>query len=323
MGYHITEQVQKFLDTVPFGKNPITQYSFVGPAGCGKTELAALIHKRLGLPPESYMRFVCSKDTTIYDLMLERSAKDGNVFDYEQRFLQLMQRPSVIVLDELPLAPADVAAALNSVLDQDRCWTAPDGRVFKRHEKCHIILTSNPASYAGVKKQHGGFVDRFPTLAMDYADDEAKILLESYPSVGEDLAQRLVKFAELVRNAIRSQNISTVVSTRGLLSIGAMVENGAEPISAIRMAVKVEDGEAELVNQLARLALGASVVVDKKTGEKTIDVMAAIKEEKKRMEETIKAVQERADALEKRVNSYTEAFRKAVEASAAAAAKKA
>lgn len=290
--YQPTPDLTAFLKATVLGKKPMMEIAIEGEPGCGKTLATRYIHKERGLSNETYLRLVCTKETTFQDFTVEKSIKDGDIVELESKFLQLLSVPSTIVVDEYGLAQPDVLAGLNSMLDYDKSITLPNGKTYVRHPECIIVFTSNPRSYAGTKRQHGGFLDRLPTLQLGYAKDEHKILKAKFPDVESEILARLVKFAQLMRNAKVTKGLQAVCSTRGLETMSNMIMNGATLDQAVSAAIKPSPDEENTVNELCKLALNAEIVKNETTGEDEISLLAGVKKELKSKEEELKTTKD-------------------------------
>lgn len=300
-----TKEVEDFFSSTLLGKVPVTEVALEGEPGCGKTLATRWLAAQLGVE-DKYMRFVCTKETSFIDFTTEKVIQKGNIVQKDSMFIQLVQEPSLICVDECYLAQPDVMAGLNSLLDFDRSITLPDGRVVKRHEKNFIVFTSNPKSYAGVKRQHGGFLDRLPTLLMGYLDTRSEVSLihNAYPDVPKDNIAKLVKLAQFIRQGKGTRTMSTVCSTRGLLSMAQLMTNGATLELAVRSTLKVPEEEKNVINELMGKALGAEIIRNETTGEDEIILNAKLEKElvevkaqSKKFEEECKQWQEKAKAM--------------------------
>lgn len=315
MKYFVSKDVKEFLDaTVLNVTHKITDISVVGEAGCGKTEMVRrAIAEPLNLP---FYRMVCSRDMAMSDFLIEKTAKDGTVYEKTQRFCEMLQIPSVILVDEYMLAPADVMGGLNSLLDQDRSIELPNKQVIKRHPDNIIVMCSNPSSYAGAKKQHGGFVDRMPTLEMTYSPNEYEIIKDRFNGIDETIVVQLTTFAEHIRNAKKSAS-SLTLSTRGLLLMAQMMSNGATWQTAVRAVVRPKADELEAVNQVAALIFGAKLEPAKRGSKGVLDIHTKLKTENEELAAALQKIREKVkeidsgyQAMEKNVEAVSKAYKK-------------
>lgn len=296
--YQLSESAKNFLNSTLLGKNPIKSVALEGPAGCGKTSLAEYVHEKLGARSREFFRFVCSKNTTTRDLLLDKTVTKGTITEIMQKFLEVYTKGGVILLDEWRLAPADVIAALVAMFDHANEWTSPDGRIFNRHKDCFVLFASNPTTYAGVKRQHEGFFDRLPTLNMGYPDDEQGILEEEFPNGDKALMAQLVEFARHVRSAHQAKGVTTIVSTRGLISILTMIDNGANLEDALQYSIKIVPDDMAIISDLSKLVFNLKPIEVSK-GKFVLDVLKDTAKQLKEARDSAKHAQEQAAASKK------------------------
>jgi MoxR-like ATPase len=128
-------------------------------------------------------------------------------------FTQSIRRPgTVILLDELMIAPPGTAAFFQTVLD-DKRLTLPSGEVVPFAQGVVVIVADNSAGYgdetgvyAGVQSANAALVDRCARLiVVDYlsADLEA-LALHKHTSAPLAACKRLADFAAVVRTAAKA-----------------------------------------------------------------------------------------------------------------------
>ena len=300
--YIISKEAQAFLNaTVLAPKNKIETVALVGPAGCGKTSLVFEVAQQLNTKPSHVVTLMCSKDVTVHDISTSKTVEDGNVKEIVSPVLENMCRDnSVTYLDEFMSLPADVAVHLNSMLDHRKEVTLPNGKTYKRGKQAIVFLSSNPIGYAGVKRQHGGFMDRFPTLKMGYIDGEDKLLQSAFPNVPKPDTMRLAQFAKLIRTSQRTKESRTECSTRSLLMMCNMIENGCDMSTALHACLNVPQDEFAAVAEMAKLAMGAEVFKDDK-GDETIDLFAEKDKKNKTLETELKTANETIAGLNDKI----------------------
>lgn len=310
--FRLTQQADSFIKATLLGTNPIKSVALEGPAGCGKTSLAEHVHAHLKMKPGQFFRYVCSKTTTINDLLLDRTAKDGSVIEIMQKFLKVYTEGGVILVDEWRLAPADVIATMVGMFDHAQRWESPDGRVFNRHKDCYVIFASNPVTYAGVKRQHEGFFDRLPTLNLGYSEHEYDIVTEAFPECDKELVAKLVEFAKHVRAGAATKGLTTIVSTRGLLTIMEMVGNGTQVLEAIQFTLKIAPEEQAVIGDLIKLVFNCKPTQDG-DGKFILDLVKSSRDEVAKHKKAAENANATKDAVQKR---YDDMIKKLQEAAA-------
>ena len=214
----------------------------IGPTGTGKTELVMLACKRLGIE-------CCVYDMgSMYDpiaglLGVHRLQKGGeSVFDYA-KFTQDIQKPCVILLDELSRAPVTTNNILFPCLDSRRMLPVEiaggdDMRSIAIHPECTFIATANiGAEYTGTMSMDRALVNRFFPMELDYMpkNNEVSVLVER-TDVDTDSARKIVEVADAVRSLYRKQEISVSLSTRETLLASNLVADGWDVLTAMQLS---------------------------------------------------------------------------------------
>lgn len=234
----------------------------IGPSGSGKTELVMLACRKLGLSCSVYDM------GSMYDpvaglLGVHRLQKGGeSIFDYA-KFTQDIQKPGVVLLDELSRAPVTTNNILFPCLDSRRMlpveMAGGDGmRSIAVHPDCVFIATANVgAEYTGTMSMDRALVGRFFPLELDYmpCTEEAKVLSNRCNIKANDAAN-IVAVAETVRNLYAKQELSCSISTRETLMAGRLVSDGWTALEAMELTFlplfegTKTDGERSIVSKI-------------------------------------------------------------------------
>ena len=213
----------------------------VGPSGTGKTELVLLACKKLGLECSVYDM------GSMYDpvsglLGVHRLQKGGeSVFDYA-KFTQDIQKPGVILLDELSRAPVTTNNILFPCLDSRRMLPVEmaggdELRSIPVHPDCVFVATANVgAEYTGTMSLDRALVGRFFPLELDYMplDSEVKVLTKRCGITPAD-AENIANVALTIRNLYGKQEISCTISTRETLAAARLVADGWTSLEAMEL----------------------------------------------------------------------------------------
>lgn len=234
----------------------------IGPSGSGKTELVMLACRKLGIDCSVYDM------GSMYDpvaglLGVHRLQQGGvSVFDYA-KFTQDIQKPGVVLLDELSRAPVTTNNILFPCLDSRRSlpveMAGGDGmRSIAVHPDCVFIATANVgAEYTGTMSLDRALVGRFFPLELDYmpCTEEAKVLAKRCGINPQDAAN-IVAVAETVRSLYAKQEISCSISTRETLQAGQLVSDGWTALEAMELTFlplfegSKTDGERSIVSKI-------------------------------------------------------------------------
>jgi len=234
----------------------------IGPSGSGKTELIMLACRKLGLECSVYDM------GSMYDpvaglLGVHRLQKGGeSIFDYA-KFTQDIQKPGVVLLDELSRAPVTTNNILFPCLDSRRMLPVEMAggdsmRAIKVHPDCVFIATANVgAEYTGTMSMDRALVGRFFPLELDYmpCTEEAKVLVSRNNISAQDAAN-IVAVAETIRNLYAKQELSCSISTRETLMAGRLVADGWTALDAMELTFlplfegTKTDGERSIVSKI-------------------------------------------------------------------------
>ena len=215
-----------------------TATMLTGPSGCGKTELVSLVARKLGME-------VCIYNMgTMIDpisglLGVHRLVQGGSVFDYA-KFTQDIQKPCIILLDELSRAPLSCNNILLLCLDSSRELPVDiaggnGARNIKVHPDCVFIATANIGSeYTGTSQMDRALVDRFFMAEIEYMDTDSEVkVLSKRCGIEDKDAKIIVETARTVRNLFSKGEVSNTLSTRETLGAGRMVADGWSVLEAM------------------------------------------------------------------------------------------
>ena len=237
-GFHIAEKDWYLL--VRNIKSKVNTL-MVGPSGTGKTELVLLACRKLGLDCHVYDM------GSMYDpvsglLGVHRLQKGGeSVFDYA-KFTQDIQKPGVILLDELSRAPVTTNNILFPCLDSRRMLPVEmaggdEMRAIKVHPECVFIATANVgAEYTGTMSMDRALVGRFFPLELDYMPSDCEALvLQKRSGIQKADAENIVSVSQTVRSLYLKQEISCTISTRETLAAARLVSDGWTALEAMEL----------------------------------------------------------------------------------------
>lgn len=234
-GFYIEERNWNFLV-----RNIIKHINtiLIGPTGTGKTEIVQRICDTLGISCHVYD--MGSMQDPLTDLLGSHRLENGSsIFDYA-KFVSDIQQPGVILLDELSRAPLTANNILFPCLDSRRTLPveiadSKSDRVIKVHPECTFVATANIGSeYTGTQEIDSALLNRFLPLQLDYLpkDIEAKVLIKR-TGIDAKTAEKLINFANKVRENYMTGALSKSVSTRETLACAELVVDGFAPIDAI------------------------------------------------------------------------------------------
>lgn len=203
----------------------------IGPTGCGKTSCVKEACDRLG--KELYVFDMGSMIDPVSSLLGVHRLEDGkSKFDFAE-FTKAIQKPCVILLDELSRAPLTTNNVLFPCLDDRRklsieIASSGDTREIKVHPECCFIATANIGSeYTGTNTIDRALMNRFLPLELNYIPGAEEIkVLSKRKGVSNEVATMIVKIANNIRSLAKKQEISSSLSIRETLMVADLVSDG-------------------------------------------------------------------------------------------------
>ncbi len=244
----------------------------VGPTGSGKSTKARLFHQKmcrtLGREIPLYrINFSSGFDEASFIGHREvREVNGASITTFVYGILPIAMgatgRPGTLIIEELDAARG-VHFHLHSVLENPSMLIIGDnnGEVVEGHPDFRIIATSNTAGrgdetglYSETHQLNAAFNDRWLTFECPYPEDEWEIY---EPSVGEDRAKKMEKFATLVRERINEGELMTTMSVRRIETFSELAPQWglAHAFQHVILSGHVED-EQTILTEIAHKVFG-------------------------------------------------------------------
>ena len=142
-----------------------------------------------------------------------------------------LQRPIALVFDEYDAGQPDVMFVIQRMLEREGRLTLLDqSRVIEPHSAFRIFATSNTVGlgnsnglYQGTQLVNHGQMDRWDIVAaLNYLEPaaEERILLAKVPELAAPISQEMIALANLTRKGFEAGDLSTLMSTRTLITWG-------------------------------------------------------------------------------------------------------
>lgn len=142
-----------------------------------------------------------------------------------------LQRPVALILDEYDAGQPDVMFVIQRMLEREGRLTLLDqNRVIEPNLAFRIFATSNTVGlgnwnglYQGTQLLNHGQMDRWDIVAaLNYLEpkEEAAIVAAKIPELPTELIDSMVALANLTRQSFESGDLSTLMSTRTLITWG-------------------------------------------------------------------------------------------------------
>ena len=209
----------------------------IGPKGTGKTSLVMeyAIQKSKKLESINF-----SLRTRESHLIGTKSLVEGNIGFDEGVLIKSMKEGSILYLDELNAAEADVLLRLDEALDDRRqiILKESDGQVIKADDSWFTIATINPLTHVGTKELPPQLLSRFPVrIRLDYPpeDVEYKIIKKHVKNPHEAEVLQGIKLANTLRQASAVEELYYSPSIRETIAYAKLLEGGASPKEAAKI----------------------------------------------------------------------------------------
>jgi MoxR-like ATPase len=215
-----------------------------GPAGQGKSELAYIAARTLGLTLEAF-NFGAMSEPRASLIGNTHFNKEKGTWFAESRFVRTVQQANgCALLDEINRAGPAAYNILLPLLDRqgylalDESETSP---IIKKGERATFIATANLGSeYSGTEALDVALEDRFDVVIdveFPPKEPEMKILMGRYPQLKTAVASKLVDFANDQRTMKLQGDFTRHVSTRMLLAVAKQIVNGISIKDALKFCV--------------------------------------------------------------------------------------
>lgn len=221
----------KVLKRLSVGKQNVM---LVGPAGCGKTTLAAHLAKALSV---EYSELSCSGGLSEWQLIGRREPEGDTLVYRTPEFVKRFENGGLMLLDELDASDANVLAVIQSALANGHLclparWEQP---MAIRHPRFYLICAANTYGrgadrmYVGRNQLDAALLDRFgggcKVISMDYDRERETELCPD---------ETIRNWAWSVREKIQAAKMQRVMSTRFLEDAYALVHGAEVPFEEVK-----------------------------------------------------------------------------------------
>ncbi|MFL6488863.1 MAG: AAA family ATPase [Nitrososphaera sp.] len=202
----------------------------IGPKGTGKTTLV----RRFGSEMKKELDSVnFSLRTRESHLVGSRTLNKGEINFVEGVLVKSMRSGTLLYLDELNAAEADVLLRLDEALDDRRqlVLKEAEGQIVKATDDWFVIATINPLSHVGTKELPPQLLSRFPVrMRLDYPPENIELDIVSRHVIIDDLQVREVKhaiqLAKTLREAAAVEELYYSPSIRETIAFAKMLKTG-------------------------------------------------------------------------------------------------
>lgn len=238
-----------------------TNVWLVGPGGSGKTTLPEQFCAFTGRP---FVKIGFTKQTEVGEVVGNTGFRDGKTTWEDGALIAAMRRPGTVILfDELTIAPAGVQAIVQGVTDDHRSYTIhATGEVVKAAPGVVFVVADNTngcgdetGQYAGTNQSNAALVNRFKRMIrVDYMSRGQEVAaLVNHTRVSEAAAGHVVDFFSRARKLPDMEG--AVLSLRQMTGFVNTVKDGFSSKMAFEVAIlnKLASTERAVIEALATL----------------------------------------------------------------------
>jgi nitric oxide reductase NorQ protein len=206
-----------------------------GPTGCGKTRFVQHMAYKLGRP---LITVACHEDLTASDLVGRYLLKGDDTVWADGPLTLGVKHGAIVYLDEIVEARKDTTVIIHPLSDDRRLLPIEKkGQVIEAVDEFLLVISYNPGYQSVLKDLKQSTKQRFMAIEFSYPPREIEArVIEHEAGVDKEMAQKLVKLGEKVRN-LRNHGLEEGVSTRLLIYAGQLLRQGVPPVRACEAAV--------------------------------------------------------------------------------------
>jgi len=224
-----------------------------GPTGCGKTRFMEHMAWRLKKP---FITVSCHDDLTASDLVGRFLVSGGETRWVDGPLARAVRHGAICYLDEVVEARKDTTVVIHPLADDRRILPMEKvGELLEATPDFCLAISYNPGYQSVLKDLKQSTRQRFVALEFDYpnAELEARIIVNE-TGVDQNLASRLVKFANMTRN-LKGSGLEEGASTRLLIHAAKLIKAGISPVTACHTSIaQALTDDAEMLSAVNELS---------------------------------------------------------------------
>ena len=206
----------------------------IGPKGTGKTSLVREFARVRAKKLESINFSLRTRES---HLVGTKTLDDGTVSFNEGLLIKSMREGTILYLDEINSAEADVLLRLDEALDDRRQIALKEstGEIVTAMEDWFVVATINPLTHSGTKELPPQILSRFPVrISLEYPPEEIelKIIKKHVSGINDSDIVQGVKLANTLRQAAAVEELFYSPSLRETIAFGKLIEKGTSPKEA-------------------------------------------------------------------------------------------
>ncbi len=200
----------------------------IGPKGTGKTSLVRNFIKSKNAKLESINFSLRTRES---HLIGTKTLTNGTVSFDEGILIKSMREGSILYLDEINAAEADVLLRLDEALDDRRQIILKEstGGTIKAKQGWFVVATINPLTHTGTKELPPQLLSRFPVrISLEYPPENIELeIIKKHVSGNHDSEiSQAIKLANILRQAATVEELFYSPSLRETIAFGKLLDTG-------------------------------------------------------------------------------------------------
>ena len=248
-----------------------------GLSGNGKTFMVEQIGAKL---KREVIRVNVTVETDEDDLLGGFRLVDGETQFHKGPVVEAMERGAILLLDEVDLASTKILA-LQPVLEGKGVFLKKINQWITPKDGFNVIATANTkgkgsesGSFIGTNILNEAFLERFAvTFEQEYPTNstEVKIIKKTFADNDindDDFANKLVRWADIIRKTYYDGGVDEVISTRRLVHVSKAFSIFQDKLKAIELCIARFDEDTKQSFKELYGKVDADVDVEEKTEKK-------------------------------------------------------